>query len=319
VKKNGRFQNRNRIVQRFICKTCHQTFSEEQPLDGVRIEADKAAQVVRLLVEGVGILATSRLTGLNPRTVLNVLAAAGEHCARLLDSTIRNVEVESVQCDETFCFVGCKERNNTAKDYDRGAQYLFLSIDSRSKIILNHVIGKRDSGNANDLINDLNERVAGRFQLTTDSYAPYQNCVRYRLGERVDFAQLMKLYSGNKLDLNAHHQYSPPVCTGIRKYIRSGNPDRKLISTSYVERTNLSIRLFNRRFTRLTLGFSKKIEFLKHSVALFIAHFNFCRKHSAHSQTPAQAARLTNHQWSVEELLAITTPEKKGNSTRTTI
>lgn len=289
---------------------CGTTFRDEQPLDGVRIETSQAAQVVRLLVEGVGIRAISRLTDLHQETVLNILAAAGQHCARLLDEKIRNVQVESVQVDELFCFVGCKQRNNTEQDYNRGDQYTFLAVDSASKLILSHVIGKRDSGNAHWILSDLNERVAGRFQLTTDSFIAYRNTAASALGDRVDFAQLMKLYSGNKWDLGPDRRYSPPVCSGIRRYVRSGTPDAALVSTSYVERTNLSVRLFNRRFTRLTLGYSKKIEYLKHSLALFVAHFNFCRKHSTLNATPAQWGKLTDHQWSVEELLAIAAPEK---------
>lgn len=289
---------------------CGTTFRDEQPLDGVRVETTQAAQVVKLLVEGVGIRAISRLTNLHQETVLNILAAAGRHCAKLLDERIRNVTVESVQVDELFCFVGCKQRNNTTHDYNRGDQYTFLAVDSASKLILSHVIGKRDSGNAYDILSDLNERVAGRFQLTTDSFVAYRNTAAGALGDRVDFAQLMKLYSGNKWDLGPDRRYSPPVCTGLRTYVRSGNPDRSLVSTSYVERTNLSVRLFNRRFTRLTLGYSKKLEYLKHSVALFVAHFNFCRKHSTLGTSPAHWARVTDHLWSVEELLAIAVPEK---------
>lgn len=288
---------------------CGTTFRDEQPLDGVRIETPQVVQVVKLLVEGVGIRAISRLTNLHQETVLNILAAAGQHCARLLDERIRGVEVESVQVDELFCFVGCKQRNNTTNDYSRGDQYTFLAVDSASKVILSHVVGKRDSGNAHWILSDLNERVAGRFQLTTDSFQPYKLCAASALGDRVDFAQLMKLYSGNKWDVGPDRRYSPPVCTGLRTYIRSGDPDPALISTSYVERTNLTLRIFNRRFTRLTLGYSKKLEYLKHSVALFVAHFNFCRKHSTLAVTPAQSARLTDHTWSVEELLALNTPE----------
>lgn len=289
---------------------CGTTFRDEQPLEGVRIESDKAAFVVRLLVEGVGIAAVARITELHQQTVLNILAAAGERCARLLDETVRNVTVESVQVDELFCFVGCKQRNNTNNDYDRGDQYTFLAVDSASKLILSHVVGKRDSGNAYDILRDLNERVAGRFQLTTDAFQPYRTCAKAALGDRVDFAQLMKLYAGNKWDLGPDHRYSPPICSGIRTYVRSGEPDPALISTSYVERTNLTVRLFNRRFTRLTLGYSKKLEYLKHSVALFIAHFNFCRKHKTLAVTPAQAGKLTDHTWSIEELLAIAVPGK---------
>lgn len=291
-------------MQRFRCLKCGTTFADSQPLEGVRIETDKAVQVVNLLVEGVGIRATSRLTGLDQKTVLNVLASAGQHCARLLDERVRNVQVESVQVDEMFCFVGCKQRNNTDDDQERGDQYLFLAIDSKSKLILGHVIGKRDSGNANYIINDLNERVAGRFQLTTDGFEPYRNCVRYRLGDRVDFAQLMKIYKSGPLAIQAERRYSPPECVGTRILVRKGSPDRQRISTSYVERTNLSVRTFQRRFVRLTIGYSKKLEYLKHSTALFIAHFNFCRKHGRHGQTPAQAAGIAKHQWTIGHLIA---------------
>lgn len=292
-------------MQRYRCCKCGTCFSESQPLQGVTVEAAKAVQVINLLVEGVGIRAASRLTGLDQKTVLKILASAGEHCAQLLDEHVRNVQVESVQVDELFAFVFCKQRNNWTDNQERGDQYTFLAIDSATKLILSHVIGKRDSGNAYYVINDLNERVAGRFQLTTDAFQPYRNCVASALEGRVDFAQLMKLYKGDPTDLKGERRYSPPECVGIRIKVRSGDPDPALISTSYIERTNLSVRLFNRRFTRLTLGYSKKLEYLRHATALFIAHFNFCRKHSTINVTPAHAARLTDHQWTVEELLGL--------------
>jgi IS1 family transposase/transposase-like protein len=305
TKRAGHFSNRNRLVQRYRCKRCGATFSESQPLDGTRIETDKAGQVIRLLVEGVGINATCRLTGLHKETVLGILAAAGRHCQALLDEKIRNVQVDSVQVDEMFCFVHCKQRNNVENDYNIGDQYLFLAIDAKSKLILSHVIGKRDSGNAYSIMTDLNERVAGRFQLTTDSFQPYKLCVPRGLGERVDYAQLRKIYRASPLDLQAERRYSPAPCIGIRINIYKGDPDPDKISTSYIERTNLSVRLFQRRFTRLTLGYSKKIEYLRYSAALFLAHFNFCRKHSTHGQTPAQAANLTDHAWTIGELLGL--------------
>lgn len=303
TKRFGHFQNRNRTVQRYRCLRCGTTFSESQPLEGVRTETERAIQVVHLLVEGMGIRAISRFTKLDQKTVLNILASAGQHCARLLDERIRNVEVESVQVDEMFTYVGCKQRNNLENDYDKGDQYLFMSIDSKSKLILGHVIGKRDSGNANYIINDLNERVAGRFQLTTDAFLPYRRAVQYRLGDRVDFAQLMKIYKSSG-DIKGERRYSPPECIGAKIMVRSGDPDRAKISTSYIERTNLSVRIFQRRFTRLTTSYSKKVEFLRHSTALFIAHFNFCRVHGTHKQTPAQAARITDKAWTIGELLA---------------
>ncbi len=303
--KFGRFTNKNRIVQRYRCCRCGSSFSESQPLQGVTIETAKAVQVINLLVEGVGIRSISRLTGLDQKTTLKILASAGERCARLLDEKVINVEVESVQVDELFSFVFCKQKNNLTNDYERGDQYTFLAIDSASKLILSHVVGKRDSGHAFNIINDLNKRVSGRFQLTTDSFRPYKLCVASALGDRVDFAQLMKIYR-NDIPDKGERRYSPPECIGVKILRRSGNPDRALISTSYIERTNLSVRLFNKRYARLTLGYSKKLEFLKHATALFIAHFNFCRKHSTLAVVPAQAARITDHQWTIEELLGIT-------------
>lgn len=275
---------------------------------GVTVETEKVVQVINLLVEGVGIRSASRLTGLDQKTILKILASAGEHCARVLDERIKAVRVESVQVDELFCFVGCKQRNNTTNDYHRGDQYTFLALDSASKLILSHVIGKRDSGNAYTILNDLNERVAGRFQLTTDAFAPYRKCADAALEGRIDFAQLMKIYK-NSGELSGERRYSPPECVGIRLKIRSGDPDPAMISTSYVERVNLTVRHFNRRFTRLTIGYSKKIEYLRHSTALFIAHYNFCRKHSTVNVTPAQSAGLAQHQLSIEELLNLKQPE----------
>lgn len=275
-------------------------------MQGVTIETAKVVEVVNLPVEGVGIRAASRIAGIDQKTVLKIVLSAGERCARLLDEEIKNVHVESVEVDELFCFVGCKQRNNLTNNYWRGEQYTFLAIDSASKLILSHVIGKRDIWNAETIFNDLSERVAGRFQLTTDAFQPYKKCAERHLGERADFAQLTKLYKSDSTLADSERRYSPPPCVGIRVKVRSGNPDSRIISTSYVERTNLSVRLFNRRFTRLTLGYSKKIEYLKAATALFIAHFNFCRKHSTLAATPARWASLTDHQWTIQELLGLT-------------
>jgi hypothetical protein len=153
------------------------------------------------------------------------------------------------------------------------------------------------------LAEDLDRRIQGRFQLTSDGFNAYKSCVPAVLGDRVDFAQLVKKYSDTPNGSGPERRYSPGIVEGIKVMMRSGTPDPARISTSYVERTNLSVRLFNRRFTRLTLGFSKKVEYLKHSVALLIAHFNFSRVHSAHSLTPAHAAGLTDHAWTIPELL----------------
>ena len=305
AQKFGFFRNRNRFVQRYRCPRCAQTFCVEQPLDGVRIEQGKAFQVIGLLVEGMGIRAIQRFTGLHQETILNILASAGEHCATLLESRVQNLKCSAVQVDETFTSVFCKQKRNLSNDYDRGDQYLFMAIDADTKLIINHVIGKRDSGNALSLIQDLKRKVPGHFQLTTDAFRPYKPVVRQTFGNAIDFAQLLKIYAVPNQALIGERRYSPPECISTRTIVRSGHPDRNRISTSYIERTNLSVRLFNRRFTRLTLGYSKKIEYLRHSANLFIAHFNFCRVHSTLKKTPAMASGLTNHVWTITELVKV--------------
>jgi len=267
------------------------------------VDFKQACQVLNLLSEGCGIRATSRLTGLHQQTVLNVLARAGSKAARFLDATVRNIKPESVQADETWCFVGCKEANNDCHDPFRGDQFLFLAIDSGSKLIISHVLGRRSPIQTETFLKDLRSRVPEHFQLTTDGYEPYKTCAPRTIGKAVDFAQLVKIYANPKDSISGERRYSATQCIGSRVVIRRGNPDTAKISTSYVERANLTNRLFNRRFTRLTLGFSKKIEYLRHSVDLFVFAYNFIKLHKKHGKTPAMAAELTSHVWTFEELL----------------
>jgi len=292
-------------LQRYRCRECGRTFSDipERPLDSLRIPLDKAVQIIGLLVEGVGIRACERLAGVHRDTVLAVLEVAGQKCARLMDERVRNVPFEFVQVDELFSFVWCKEKQNLTHSRSKGDQYTFLGVDAKTKFIINAVVGKRDPVTTQLYIQDLKKRVKAPFQLTTDGYKPYISEVFFTFQDRIHFAQLIKEYACPLEYLNAERRYSPPVCIGAHKKVRCGTPSPDQINTSYVERTNLSVRLFNRRFTRLTLGYSKKLANLKHSVALLIAHFNFCRKHSAHGQTPAMAAGLADHVWSIHELL----------------
>jgi len=260
----------------------------EKPLDNLRVPFEKAVQITHLLVEGVGIRAIERLASVHRDTVLAVLEVVGQKCARLLDQKVRNVDFPTVQVDELFAFVGCKERNNETQDRERGDQYVYLGVDSDSKFIINFTVGKRDPVTTQIYIQYLKNRVQTPFQLTTDGFTPYPNEVLYTFGREAHYAQLVKQYANpNDGTKGVERRYSPSVCTGIRKTIRIGNPDREQISTSYVERTNLSVRIFNRRFTRLTLGYSKKLANLKHSVALFIAHFNFCRVQRTQTDTSA--------------------------------
>jgi transposase-like protein len=306
IKRRGFYRNKNFNVQRFQCLRCGTSFAEKTPLDNLRVPMEKAVQTVHLLCEGMGIRAISRFTGLSQPTVLSILEMAGQKAMRLLDQQVRNVEVESVQCDEIFAFVQKKEFNNKLNDPEVGTQYTYLAVDRNSKMILSHFIGKlRSRENATIFMADLRSRIKGRCQLTTDGLYGYLGAVYDTFGANVDFAQQIKTYNNDLNVKQNERRYS--VARGVAKIktqTHIGYPDRSLISTSHVERMNLSVRLFQRRFTRLTSGFSKKLENLKYSVALFIAHFNFCRVHSAHKQTPAMAAELTNHVWTIEELFS---------------
>lgn len=253
------------------------------------------------------IRAIERFTGLNRRTVLSILETAGEQCARLLDSKIRDVAVESIQCDEMYSFVFCKEANNDFKREDIGEQYTFLAVDRKSKLIMSNCVGKRTPENTDIFMQDVRRRVKPGCQLTTDGFIPYLPAVNAAFGQDIHFAQQTKVYaSALPMPKRIRHMTKPQGIVDVKTRIRMGNPDPELISTSHVERTNLSVRLFNRRYTRLTLGYSKILQNLKHSTALLIGFFNFCRVHSAHNQTPAMAAGITDHAWTIQEMLSKT-------------
>ena len=268
----AKFRNRNREVRRFRCIRCGKTFSESQPLDGLRIETAKLHQVIQLLCEGVGVRATSRLSGLDSKTVLSILETVGEKCASFHDATVRNVKVANVETDELYSKVFCKQETNKTGDIERGEQYTFLSFDRDSKLIISFFTGKRSKESTRTHVEDLRGRLAGRTQITTDNYIAYRGrngAIAQTFGtDGVDYGMLTKVYAKSVLPEN---RYSPPVCILAKKKAIFGQPNPATICTSYVERQNLNIRLFNRRFTRLTLGYSKKLANLRYSVALFVA------------------------------------------------
>jgi IS1 family transposase len=287
------------VVQRYACDRCGKSFSEEQPLDGLRVDFKQACQVVHLLCESMGIRAIQRLTGLHQETVLNILATAGEKAAAHLDAKVVGVAAAVIQTDEIHTTVHTKQQNTLEGEIERGDQYTFLSVDRRSKLILNWLVGKRTRENAERFMEDLKRRVAGRFQLVTDNWQIYSGidgAVRAVFGRDVDYATETKYFASPQ-------RFLPRRLIGLRRRPRIGSPDMRLATTSHVERTNLSLRLFNRRFTRCTLGYSKKLDNLRHAVALFVWHFNFARVHSAHGLTPAQAAGLADRPVTIAELL----------------
>jgi transposase-like protein/IS1 family transposase len=306
--KFGQFKNRNRTVQRYRCTRCAKTFSD-QPLAGVRVDINKASQVVSMLCEGIGIRAISRLTSLNKETVLNILETAGATCRAFMDAKHRSLSTRYVQVDEMYGFVGCKEVHTTPDDEERGDQYTFLAVDSETKLIINWLVGKRTASNAFTFIRDLKNRIACRFQLSTDgfyAYSGWQGAVFQTFRHQIDYGTEIKVFAGDAVckGKSINPRFNPVRLQECKRTRKIGDPDMGEVNTSHVERLNLSMRLFNRRLTRLTLGYSKKLSNLRHSVALLTAFYNYCRPHnSLNGETPAMVHKLTDHKWSVKELL----------------
>lgn len=301
-KKHGKDRKGN---QRWICRDCGTTFytDERRPLGDMRIDLDRAAMVLGMLLEGMSIRAAERLTGMNRDTVCALILQVGENCDRFLRDRIRNVPVARIELDEIWGFIRCKSRTKEARGYvdDSGDSWTWLAIDADSKMILSHAVGLRDEATGGAFLARLNGAVQGRCQVTSDGLRVYTYNVPLQMGSRVDFAQLVKTYASTQ----AETRYSPAEITGIEKHIRFGNPDEDLISTSYAERLNLSVRMHVRRFTRLTNAHSKTGRHHAAMIALFVAWYNFCRPCMAHKgkTTPAMAAGLETRPWSLRELL----------------
>lgn len=304
VKKSGSFKNKNFKVQRYQCQRCGKTFSDKQPLDGLRVDFKQACQVVNLLCEGMGIRAVARICNIHRDTVLAILETAGAKFEMFLDAKVQNVKAEHVQIDEIYSFVNCKPVNNLDKDPERGEFFTYLSVDRTSKLIINWHTSKRNKENTMTFVRDLSRRVPERFQLTSDCYPAYcrgNSVVKQVFGNDIDYATEMKMFG--RMDTTVPEWKSPLTVIGIKRKSRIGNPDMNMATTCHAERTNLSVRTFTRRFTRCTIGYSKKLANLRLAVAMFICHFNFCRVHSAHNKTPAQEAEITNQRWTIEEIL----------------
>ena len=270
-------------------------------------QPDLAARAIQCLLEGCSIRSTERLMGLNRNTIMALLVQAGERAAKLMDKRMRQLPCRRIQSDELWTFL-MKKAKNVRKDdpADFGDQWVYVALDPDTKLVPSFVIGKRCSENTQAFMRDLRSRIADhRIQLTTDAYIFYQKAVEAAFGGDADFAQLTKLFGDYGQHDGPDARYSPPRITEVISKVRSGNPDPRHISTSFVERQNLSMRLSIARFTRLTLAFSRKLEHLKVAVTLYFAHYNFCRVHRSLRVTPAMQAGITDHVWSLCELLQI--------------
>lgn len=275
-----------------------------------RLSTEKRAQIVRAMIEGNSVRSITRMTGVCQEAILKLLKDLGTACASFHDTRVRGLQSKRVQCDEIWSFVGAKMKNVPEEKIEEwGDVWTWTAIGADSKLIVSYLVGQRGPRWAKAFMEDVASRIASRIQITTDGHKAYAEAVKGAFGLDCDFAMLIKLY-GNELH---DRRYSGGgECVGIRTAVLSGNPDPAHISTSFVERQNLTMRMSIRRFTRLTNAFSKKLENHCHSVAIYFAYYNFCRVHQTLRVTPAMEAGLTDHVWEVTELLdLIESPENQ--------
>jgi len=270
-----------------------------------KLSTDKRTQIVAALVEGNSMRSVSRMTGVARNTINSLLIDLGTACSEYQDEAFRNLSCKRVQCDEIWSFVGAKEKNTTAdkKREGWGDVWTWVAMDADTKIVPCWFVGQRDAGCAYHFIHDLAGRLASRVQLTTDGNKAYLSAVEDAFGCEIDYAMLVKIYGDTPE--GGEVRYSPAQCMGARKANISGKPDFKHISTSFVERQNLTMRMSMRRFTRLTNGFSKKVENHEHMLALHYMYYNFCRIHQTLRVTPAMEAGDSQHLWSLDEIISL--------------
>jgi IS1 family transposase len=270
-----------------------------------KLDRKTRAQILHLLCEGQSIRAITRLTGCSKNTVAKLLVEAGHACAAYQDKTLRNLPCKRVQMDEIWSFVYAKNKNvkaAKAAPETAGDVWTWTAICADTKLIVSWLLGSRDANAATAFVHDLESRLANRIQLTSDGHRPYLEAVSDAFGDDVDYAMLIKIYG---TDQQAETRYSPAVCVGAEKHPKIGNPDKKHISTSYVERSNLTMRMHMRRFTRLTNAFSKKVENHAAAIALHTMYYNFVRIHQTLKVTPAMAAGVSQKLWEVSDIVEV--------------
>ena len=286
-----------------------------------KLDTKTRALIVRLLVEGNSIRATSRIADVSKNTVTKLLEDAGKACAAYHDANVKGVEAKHVQADEIWAFCYAKERNvKGAKSApaDAGDIWTWTAMDRDSKLMISYTVGDRSQATAREFMFDLASRLATRIQLTTDGHGGYLKAVTDAFSGDVDYAMLIKQYGDLTGQKGHERKYSPAECTGAKKEAIFGKPDMDQVGTSHVERQNLTMRMGMRRFTRLTNAFSKKAENHAYAVALHFMHYNYCRIHKTLRVTPAMAANLVGSPWSVDDIVALVeraedaAPKKRG-------
>lgn len=285
-----------------------------------KLPIEKRVQIINLLVEGNSLRSTSRIADVSINTVTKMLVDVGAACQKFHDETVIGVRSQRIQADEIWSFVGAKQKNATQeqKENGYGDVWTWTGIDADSKLIVSWNVGNRDFLSARELMQDVASRLTNRVQLTTDGLKAYLTAVDDAFHGNIDYAQLIKTYGQPEGEGN-ERRYSPAECTGAEKVVVSGNPDIKLISTSYIERQNLTMRMHMRRFTRLTNAFSKKLENHCHAIALHFVYYNFCKVHKTLRVTPAMEAKLTKRVMTLEEVCNLVPDaenKKRGSYTK---
>lgn len=268
------------------------------------LKSQKQEMVISALVEGSSIRSTERMTGVHRDTILRLMVCVGNACEKYMDQAMMNLKCKKVQVDEIWCYVGKKQRHlkktddpNTCGDF-----WTWVALDADSKLVPSYKVGKRDSYMASQFISDLSSRLANRIQLSSDMLKLYIEAVEESFGADIDYGQIVKSYEAEAIGPG---RYSPPKVVSTEKTIIMGKPLIKDISTSYIERQNLTMRMSMRRFTRLTNAFSKKVENLKAAVSLHFAHYNFVRIHKTLDCTPAMEAKVDNRLWNIGDLVEL--------------
>lgn len=270
-----------------------------------KLSKEEQIRVVACLVEGNSLRATVRMTGIHRTTIQKLLVELGEACSVYQDAIFRDLHLKRIQCDEIWSFVGCKAKNAKTTDHMRkgwGDVWTWTALDADTKLVPCWFVGTRGADAAYHFMHDLAGRLANRVQLTTDGHKAYLSAVEDAFGSEIDYAQLQKIYGNSPKD-NSEVRYSPAQCMGAKKAVISGMPDYRHVSTSFTERQNLTMRMQMRRFTRLTNAFSKKVENHEAAVALHFMNYNFARVHQTLRVTPAMAAEVSDHVWTLAEIV----------------
>jgi transposase-like protein/IS1 family transposase len=303
-----RFGTHRNGLRRFRCPQCHKTYTEPHrlTLGEMYISEEKMLIALKLLLEGNSIRSTMRITGVDGNTIMKALVLAGERCEKVMGRSIVNVPVKDVQADEIWGYVAKKEAHKLPAEKDddsKGDAYCYVAMEKHSKLVLNFALGRRNQATTDVFIEGLRHATAPgqRFQITTDGFQPYVSAITTTLSDRCDYAMHIKVYGQPE---DGERRYSPAEVISSEKVPVMGNPEKKRICTSHIERQNLTIRMQMRRMTRLTNAFSKKWDNLWSAYCLWFAFYNFCRIHSSIRVTPAMEAGITDHVWDLKELLA---------------